>query len=564
MKAKKHERSIAMKLSRMAILMIVLCAVVIGVLSFALYSTNSINDAKKEALGIASAAAAAMDPVQLKDALEISSQNEYLENFEKYLDDVKTRTDIRFIYALRETADGQVEFILEGQKPGDDPNDRAFFGKLDVKDNFAAEAFVSYETGEPVVSDFYNVPAYGELVSAVAPIKDADQNTIAVMAVDYEVTNVLQSSMIFGLSIVAIIAVISLLCGFYVRRYVNRNVGRPINDISDVAKKMSKGDTNVTINFHSDDEIGHLATSFHEMITSTREQIEALEVIADGDLTVGINERSSYDLMSIAMKKMVKNLSGMVSQIRSGTAQVLEGSKQVADGATHLAQGSMEQSGVVNELSRSITEVSEKTRDNAHRAETAAELTTQIQQNAEHGATQMEMLQNAVVDINESSNAINKIIRVIDDIAFQTNILALNAAVEAARAGAQGKGFAVVADEVRNLAAKSADAAKETGDLITASIQKADDGAKIAKITAESLSEIVAGIGESTGIVREIAQSSIEQNAAIEQINHGIEEVTQVVSQNTATAEQSAAASQEMSSQSQMLNELVAAFKIKE
>jgi methyl-accepting chemotaxis protein len=169
----------------------------------------------------------------------------------------------------------------------------------------------------------------------------------------------------------------------------------------------------------------------------------------------------------------------------------------------------------------------------------------------------------AVNEITQASQSIGKVIKVIDDIAFQTNILALNAAVEAARAGQHGKGFAVVAEEVRSLAAKSAEAANDTGSLIANSIEKAGVGAKIASETAASLVEIVSGINESSRIVEEIAASSEVQSADILQINNGIDQVAQVVQQNSATAEQSAAASEELSGQSDMLKGLISQFRLK-
>jgi len=175
----------------------------------------------------------------------------------------------------------------------------------------------------------------------------------------------------------------------------------------------------------------------------------------------------------------------------------------------------------------------------------------------------MDEMIDAVNEINAASQSINKVIKVIDDIAFQTNILALNAAVEAARAGQHGKGFAVVAEEVRNLASKSAEAAKETGIMIQNSMEKAELGSKIANETAAGFNEISEGISESKQLIDQIAQSSKEQAMGISQVNIGIEQVAQVVQQNSATAEQSAASSEEMSGQSALLQELIGQFKLK-
>ncbi|NLW79538.1 MAG: hypothetical protein GXY32_09030 [Ruminococcaceae bacterium] len=312
------------------------------------------------------------------------------------------------------------------------------------------------------------------------------------------------------------------------------------------------------------DELGETAVSYGMLMQRLGYISGELDKIANGDLTATIEVASENDAMGLALSRMLEKLNGMFSNINNATVQVSNGSKQIADGAQSLAQGSTEQAASVEELSASIGDVATKTEENANMAHEAARLADTIKAGAEKGSGQMAQMLQAVQEISDASQQIGKVIKAIDDIAFQTNILALNAAVEAARAGEHGKGFAVVADEVRNLAGKSAEAAKDTGTMIASSIEKAELGAAIAQDTAASLAEIVAGINESSRIVDDIAQSSSTQSDAISQINQGIDQVAIVVQQNSATAEESAAASEEMSSQSAMLAQMVAQFKLKD
>ena len=312
------------------------------------------------------------------------------------------------------------------------------------------------------------------------------------------------------------------------------------------------------------DEISQSVASLNMLINRIVNVSSMLKTVAGGDLTGEIDALSPSDELGVSLVHMRDNLSNLFNEISLSTNQVSLGSKQIADGAQALAQGATEQAAAIEQLSASIGDISEKTNKNAAMAVKAADLSAAIRTNAEKGADQMGQMMEAVRDINEASQSISRVIKVIDDIAFQTNILALNAAVEAARAGQHGKGFAVVAEEVRSLAAKSAEAAKDTGSLIENSIEKAMLGARIAGETAASLSNIVSGINESTVIVSDIAHSSEEQAAAIGQVNTGINQVAMVVQQNSATAQESAAASQQMSSQSDMLNGLVSQFKIKD
>ncbi|MCL2661994.1 MAG: methyl-accepting chemotaxis protein [Oscillospiraceae bacterium] len=310
------------------------------------------------------------------------------------------------------------------------------------------------------------------------------------------------------------------------------------------------------------DEIGSMMKSYIKLVEYIGTISKSLSRIAEGDLTIEVHPKCDEDQLSHSLMGMLRDLNNMFAEINSASAQVSAGSKQIADGATALAQGSTEQAASVEELSASVSEIASKTKVNAELAGRAATLAGSMMHNAEKGSGQMDEMTSAVKDINAASQSISKVIKVIDDIAFQTNILALNAAVEAARAGQHGKGFAVVAEEVRNLAAKSAEAAKDTGGLIQNSMEKAELGARIAGDTAESLNEIVAGIKESTEIVSEIAKSSDEQTQGIGQIDSGINQVAQVVQQNSATAQESAAASEEMSGQSSMLEQLISKFKL--
>jgi methyl-accepting chemotaxis protein len=312
------------------------------------------------------------------------------------------------------------------------------------------------------------------------------------------------------------------------------------------------------------DEIGDLTRAFAGMMDALTGKVEVLKLVVDGDLTVEADLVSDRDTIGNAVNKMVGSLGHMFTEIRNVSGQVSTGIGQVATGAQTLAQATTEQASTVDRLSHSVGQVAEKTTANAKMAEEASHLSDRIKENAEEGSRQMSRMIDAVQEINSSNDAISAVIKIIDDIAFQTNILSLNAAVEAARAGTAGQGFAVVADEVRNLAAKSAEAAKNTGEMIEASIEKAKLGDRIARETSEALEKIVSGVNESSRIVSEIAASSSEQNETIIQINDGISQVTQVVQQNSATAEESAAASEEISSQASILKSLVSQAKLRE
>jgi len=374
------------------------------------------------------------------------------------------------------------------------------------------------------------------------------------------------------LYIIIAVLVVALVAAVLLALYISNMMSKPLVILSSFMKKAgSTGDitlsqddkSNIQKFSQAKDEIGQTIGGCASFIQHVSNIAGKLEIIAGGDLTVDVAMLSNSDTMGKSLSQMVDNLNNMFGNIQSSTSQVSTGSKQVADGAQSLAQGATEQAASIQELSSSIAEIANKTKENAVIADKTSKLSESIKDNALKGSRQMDEMITAVREINDASQSISKIIKTIDDIAFQTNILALNAAVEAARAGQHGKGFAVVAEEVRNLASKSAEAAKDTGDMIQNSMEKAEFGSQIAGETATSLKDIVSGISESSQLITDIARASEEQSHGISQINVGIDQVAQVVQQNSATAEQSAAASEEMSSQSAMLEELISQFKLK-
>ncbi|MBP8639374.1 MAG: MCP four helix bundle domain-containing protein [Oscillospiraceae bacterium] len=369
------------------------------------------------------------------------------------------------------------------------------------------------------------------------------------------------------IGVVIVTAVISLL----LRKVITDTIAPPVQKFAAFAELLAVGDVEVgriieekdkLLKFRKD-EIGTLAGSFNKIIAGTITLSDEMSSVASGDLTTDITIRSDKDVLGIALTKLVGDFNTLNSSIISAAEQVDAGAKQVANSSISLSQGSTEQASSVQELSASIAEVSQHIKANAEDAEKAKDLSAKSEAIMQLSTTDMELTRNAMDEISATSKNISKVIKAIDDIAFQTNILALNAAVEAARAGAAGKGFAVVADEVRNLSQKSAEAAKSTTVLIESSISAVEKGTELVSRTSSSFTELALQAAEVNKLVEQISAKAQDQAAAIAQISVGIDQVSAVVQMNSATSEESAAASEELSSQANYLKESTERFKIK-
>jgi len=424
-----------------------------------------------------------------------------------------------------------------------------------IAKNFVANHKILVEMRDPLLKKIKSI-----IPLSASIVERANENMLKEGTGQEELISVSERT---GYTVSGIALLVGILAGIILSRNITAGIRRAVVTMDAVAHE---GDVLVEVapaDQSRYDEIGDMFRALSEVIKQFQSVEHLAKELADGNYNISTTVRGDKDTMNVYINKMLDQVNNVMREIHESATHVAISADEASRAARDLSNGAQLSASSLEEITASMREIGGQTKKNAESASQARDLAQGASKAANEGQEAMKNMTESMGQITQNSHEIQRVIKVIDDIAFQTNLLALNAAVEAARAGQHGKGFAVVAEEVRNLAARSAKAAKETSELIAKSSHEIERGGTVAAHTAEVLNAIVGQVQQTTEIIGGIAAASNEQAVGVNQVSVGLHQIDSVTQQNTAAAEESASAAHEMSALAAELQKEVAQFKLR-
>lgn len=562
--------SIKTKISISVLVVSMICSLMIGCFSFVNYKNNLESYMGKRALDIAQTVSINLNGDKIAEYDKSGIKDDYYQQMLDYLCKVKQSVNPTYLYIITDSGNNY-KYIAEGYLDGEEPSK---LGDTQAKSDYGAETAQAISTGNGTYTlKMHYDSQYGNLLSGFAPIFNSKHQVVGIVGLDIG-TDVINKSMNEYLPILLGIMLLSCFVSYLlIYIVVTKIVVGPMKVLESASLKLSKGEFEITLPnsyLKKRDEVGNLSKAFvlvaANMKNITKDISFVLTEMANRNLMVGIENDYMGDFLPIkeSINNIIESYNDLLANFELVAQNVSSGSNHVSDIAQSLAQGSTEQASAIQELSASIVTVSEDVNHNAQNVNLATKYISEVDGSVKLSNDYMQQMLSAMQEITITSNKISDIIKVIDDIAFQTNILALNASIEAARAGEAGKGFAVVADQVQNLASRSTEAANQTSQLIQNSISAVKTGVGVAGTTAAALESVLVKAQLVNDTISEVTKASNRQVAAIDEISQGLNQISDVVQNNSATAEESAAASEKLFSQATILNEEISKFQLKD
>jgi methyl-accepting chemotaxis protein len=546
--------------------MLVLAGVCIAIIAavIAYYYNNSIDSRADHVLSIADSLAASIDGDVMKRDFDTRTLGDEWEQYKKTADGIVTRTGVKYLYVLSSSFDDSVTYYFEGQDPANLEETSFPFLTTDSMSNYAEEFMICAGNGKSITTAAYDSGDYGTLISGFAAITDSEGNVVGVVGADIDVGLIVTKTIMFGV-IVAGISVVFFLVGlFAVKGMVKKSLSDPLYAISALSKDIANGGISVRIDRGRSQEMRRITDSFVKIIETITTHANDIDRASTGDFSFEPTKISVHDAVGESLKRLFDSNNEAFTGVLQEADKVAQYSDKVSESSLRLVTGAEEQNALINGLRDEAEILSSKSENAAANAAESIVLFTGILEKAESSFDTMKDMRRATEDIKRVSTGIAEVIGTIDEIAFQTNILALNASVEAARAGKAGKGFAVVASEVRNLANKSADAAKQTEQLIADAVEKSNLGFDLAKDASDAFDSIVGDIRKSTDATKKISAEVSSQNESIAEFFESLNTLSEAVGGVSAMSQENTAMSEDMSAVSHELREYMKRFKLKQ